>query len=230
MVKISEHQVSKALLASIFKINKLIEVELEIPGEEESKREFVPLRVEGITPNSILVSAPKHNSALLLLRIGESVPVRVYRFGALYSCEVRVCGRQKTPFPILLLSFPHTIEKTQLRNWVRVKVDIPVYYRMAGYPVDYYWAVGCDISGGGICILTSHFIDIDTRLEMKLIFPEFRIEVIGQVRRCWMDKKTDAYKTGIKFEKIEEKSQEELVAFIFLKQREIIQKGITDSE
>jgi c-di-GMP-binding flagellar brake protein YcgR len=113
---------------------------------------------------------------------------------------------------------------------VRVKADIPFYYRMAGYPVDYYCAVGCDISGGGICIFSSHFIDVDTRLEMKIIFPEFRMEVIGQVRRCWMDKKTEAYKTGIEFEKIEEENQDKLVSFIFLKQREIIQKGIADSE
>jgi len=226
----SKQRFNKVILELIFKVNKLIEMELEVPGKAKSERSYIPTRIERITSNSIVVSAPCHNGFLIPLRIGDSVSIRIYRFGALYSCDVKVMGRMKESSPVLQLSFPQTIHKVQLRKWVRVKADIPVCYCMAGYQVDYYRALTSDISGGGVSLLTTHLIDIDTRLNMMIILPDNSIEVIGQVRRCSKDKNADYYKTGIQFENIDEKNLDELVSFILLKQREIIQKGILDYE
>ncbi len=219
-------QVTKEFLDAIFKSNRLLEIQLEVPGGEETEGEFFPGHVEQAGLKTIAIASLTPGGFPVPVRIGAIVSLRMFRFGCLYTFQAQVQGRQKEPLAVVILSTPRSINKLQLRDWVRIKLDVPIYYRMAGYPVDYYRSIGYDISGGGICLLTNHFIDIDTLLDLKIKLPDLLIPAIGRVKRCSIHDGATFYRTGIQYEQIDERHQEEIISYIFLKQREIINKGI----
>ncbi|MGE5380547.1 MAG: flagellar brake protein [Methylocystaceae bacterium] len=209
-----------------FRPNQLIELELNTSDQSEHRDAYTS-RIEEVLPQSLIVAAPIKYGNLVAIAPGSLITLRVHNNGILYSAPSRVQSRSNKGIAVLQISKPKDLTKVQLRSWVRIELLLPIGYRMAGYPIDYYQGLTADLSGGGIMLVTSHPIDVDTLLELQLkLTNEFTLECLGRVTRCLKDENINKrYKVGIRFEDVDEPTVERIVAFVFLKQRESLKKG-----
>ncbi len=207
------------------KINQLIDIELEVVGEEGNiSYESFPSRIEDKTPDYLAIAFPFKNGYPLPIHTGEVICLRFIQDDKAYVCEVKVVSKQTSPVALLKVTMPEKIVHIQKRNWVRLPYNTSVNYRMHDYKVDFSQATSLDISGGGILLQTKHPLDINDLLDIEFCLENILIATVGKVVRCIEAEKS--YRIAIKFEKIMEKDRDKIVGFIFRKQREFIKKGL----
>jgi c-di-GMP-binding flagellar brake protein YcgR len=212
---------------AIFKINKLLELEIDLPDDEGTHPEVFSSRVEDVKPGVIHVAAPYKNGYLLPVHSGDTIQIRIFHEGSLYKSSCHVRGHHAKPVAVLVISRPERLYKVQMRQWVRIALSVPVRYRMDGYPVDFYQSTTVDLSGGGFCLLTRHPIDVNTVLDIEMELPQQAIKLKALVKRCTevTEATVKRYKIGIQYQKIAERDREKIIEYIFIKQREQIRKG-----
>lgn len=207
------------------KINKLIEIEINIDKGNLEQKEVFASRIEDMRRDAIIVAAPYKKGTVVPVPVGEEVQIRIGKDGTYYLFHTKVTGRIAGHQPVLQLSLPLKITKIQMRNWVRVDTNLPVLYRLAGTENEFIEANAIDISGGGICMLSNDRIEKDTLLEVEITFPDkFVLKTNGIVTRCLDENKI--IRVGVCFQEINERNQERIVGYVFKKQREHIKKGV----
>lgn len=207
------------------KINKLIEIEINMDKGTMEQTEVFASRVEDMRKDAIMVAAPYKKGTVVPVPVGEEVQIRIGKDGTYYLFHSKVVGRIAGHQPVLQLSLPFKITKIQMRNWVRVDTNLPVLYRLAGSEDEFIEANAIDISGGGICMLTQERIQKETQLEVEIKFPDnFLLKTNGIVTRCVDENKI--IRIGVCFQDINERHQERIVGYVFKKQREHIKKGV----
>lgn len=207
------------------KINKLIEIEIDMDKGGLEQRDVFASRVEDMSKNAIIVAAPYKKGTIVPVPVGEEVQIRIGKDGTYFLFHTKVVNRIAGHQPVLQLSLPFKVTKIQMRNWVRVEANLPVLYRSVGSENEYIEATAVDISGGGICMLANEPIAKDSLLELDITLPDnFILKVNGIVTRCLDENKP--IKIGVCFEDISERNQERIVGYVFRKQREYIQKGV----
>jgi len=213
-------------MRDIFRPNQLIEIELGTGAQDEQSECFAS-RIEEVLPQSLVVAAPIKHGALLHVAAGEIITLRLHFDGIPYSALCRVQSRSNQGLPLLKITRPENISRVQQRSWVRIEVLLPLEYRMAGYPIDYYQTTTADLSGGGCLMVANHPIDLDTLLDLRLTISEsFILECQGRVTRSQqVENSKKRHKIGIRFENLNDATIDRIVAFIFQKQRESLKKG-----
>lgn len=207
------------------KINKLIEIEINIDKGNLEQKEVFASRVEDMRRDAILVAAPYKKGTVVPVPVGEEVQIRIGKEGTYYLFHTKVIGRIAGHQPVLQLSLPFKTTRIQMRNWVRVDTNLPVLYRPVGTEDEFIEANAIDISGGGICMLTQERIEKETQLEVEIKFPDnFVLKTNGIVTRCLDENKP--IRIGVCFQDINERHQERIVGYVFKKQREHIKKGV----
>lgn len=211
---------------SLLKVNQLVELEVNIHQKELDNTESFSSRIEDLPGDNILVAAPFRQGTPVSFPLGKEIRIRVRKDGVTHLLHTKLIERKKSPQYLFLLSNPFKISRLQMRNWVRVDADLPVNYRMAGYPIDFYQATTVDISGGGIGLRSEHEIDKDTLLELQVQLPKaYLLQSTGLVTRC-LPEKRGYYVIGIEFKDISTNDQDCLVRYVFQKQREHIKKRV----
>jgi c-di-GMP-binding flagellar brake protein YcgR len=207
------------------KVNKLIELEIDIDKGNLEQKEVFSSRVEDLRRDAIMVAAPYKKGLVVPVQVGDEVQIRMGKDGTYYLFHTRVTGRIGGPQPVLQLSLPFKIGKIQMRNWVRVDSNLPLRYRILGSEAELIESTAIDLSGGGICMLIEKPIEKDTLLELEITFPDnFILKINGIVSRC-LDE-TKPIRSGVCFQEISERQQERIIGYVFKKQREYIKKGV----
>lgn len=207
------------------KVNKLIDLEIDMGKGNLEQKDVFSSRVEDIRRDSIIVAAPYKKGSLVPVPVGKDVLIRVGKDGTYYLFHTKVTARTGGQQPVLQLSIPFKISKIQMRSWVRVDVNLPTQYRLLESEDEFIKSTTTDVSGGGICMLVDNEIEKDILLELNIAFPDnFILKTKGIVCRCLNENKI--IRLGVCFQEINERHQERIVNFVFKKQREIIQKGV----
>lgn len=208
-----------------FKVNQLIDIELEVMGEDgNTVLESFPSRIEDINREFLLIAYPFRNGYPVPLHTEEVICLRFVQNKNPFACDVKVISKQTSPVALLKVTRPDKIVRIQKRNWVRLPYITTVNYKMAGYEVDFFEALSIDISGGGLLLQTKHPMDINDQLDIIFSLDEITINTISKVVRCFPA--DNCYRVAVKFDKITEKDRDKIVGFIFQKQREFIKKGL----
>ena len=156
---------------------------------------------------------------------GQDLYVSFIRHGdAEYRIKCRCLGNSSDK---LQLEHSLSLERKQLRNWVRVEVNLPCQARLmrplkeekAG---TVYQGRIMDISGGGMCLRLENHIPPGTLLSLNFDLPENSIrsmhsEVISSNSGQGAGKRV--YIHRLKFNNIETAVQEKIVRFVFEKNR-----------
>lgn len=210
----------------LLKINQLVELEVNMHKKELDNIESFSSRIEDLAGDNILVAAPFRQGIPVSFPLGKEIYIRVRKDGITHLLHTKLIERRKRPQYLFLLSKPFNVSRLQMRNWVRVDADLPVNYRMAGYPIDFYQATTVDISGGGIGLHSEHEIDKDTLLELQVQLPNsYLLQSTGLVTRCLPEKK-GYYVIGIEFKDLSTNDQDCIIKYVFQKQREQISKRV----
>jgi c-di-GMP-binding flagellar brake protein YcgR len=144
-----------------------------------------------------------------------------------------------TRIGVNLIFLPHTraLERKQLRNWVRIDVNIPCRVTVMGKPED--WKEGApgpsgphmgmvlegrliDLSGGGACARFSSPIPQGHKLSLNFDLPGTSLRGIqSEVMRMTsvVRSSREDFEHNLKFRGMETTAQEKIVRYVFEKQR-----------
>ena len=209
-----------------FKVNKNIQIEVNrgpYQGDYKSK-------VSEINPDNIKILTPYIKEELVPLRVGAGIVVFFTGNNAAYTFNSQVIDREKEKVPVLVIEPPDEINRIQRRDYFRLEVQVELQYRLLdedGKPVeeDFIESVTLDISAGGIRMVVDEYIQEDTLIEIYMDIPEIKdIPVYGKVVNHYRNNTAKA--VGIKFTGISTGLRDEIMSWLFDKQRELRQKGL----
>ncbi len=139
-----------------------------------------------------------------------------------------------------LIMEQHKMSETKEINSVVLEILLLILNRLGkieehliGKPTHLYQNEGMteDLSGGGFSFISDKIYETGTLLDVLLdikMFPKCGIRVLGKIVR--RENYEDNYKYGVGFEFIREEDREDLIKFLFIKQREILAKRRLEKE
>lgn len=149
----------------------------------------------------------------------------------------------KTTSPLLILKNPLQIERNQRRQYYRLKITIPIWYRKISLPVSYekdesvrrqylgLWksnleSIGeqgesLDLSAGGIQLLTNTKFKENDAVFMKIQKEGINIHSTGIVRRTAPAKSSSNYdfNVGIEFIGLDDQQKTQIIKFVNLEEQ-----------
>ncbi|MCX8027110.1 MAG: PilZ domain-containing protein [Thermodesulfovibrionales bacterium] len=160
-------------------------------------------------------------------RVDAQIP---FEFRVVSSDEVeRAFSRVAADTTITYFSTPKEHEDRVLAEWLKLinnKLDSIIMlltFHREGFSTLPYKDV--NISGGGMSFYSKEHYDIGTVLELKMLLPMFppvAMYVYGEVVKS--ESHEDKWLIGVKFIKIEEEIRDEIVRFVFKRQRETLRE------
>lgn len=219
-------------MAKILDINKNIGLEVK---EGVYKGNFKS-RIEDMKPGKIIISAPSKKGEYVPLRVGTQVTVLVYEEVAICAFDCHITARKKGNIPLLVLALPKTFRRIQRRDFYRLKIKLPLFYRSffeeegdsdTNEEEEFRTGEMVDISGGGLLmqLLQEEDFSKNSLLELKVEFPDLGEQLFkGKVAARFTRNEKEFM--GVEFVQIETKLQDDIVGWIFDKLREMRKKGI----
>jgi c-di-GMP-binding flagellar brake protein YcgR len=204
---------------STLKINAgtLMQLQFESRGEERLNS-----RVIGWIPGiSILVTTPKQEDRVILVRNKQKVTVRFVNDTSACAFESEVRNVCTHPVPYLHLAYPQEIEIDEVRKARRIQVSIEaILTNPAGPPGERYKGVINDLSQSGARIISEpklgkpgDAIALRSTLEIPPLKRMLRTEGIIRSRTLNIND-VDTYIYGIEFTKVAEEDLLLLIAFV----------------
>ncbi|MFO7294587.1 MAG: PilZ domain-containing protein [Clostridia bacterium] len=184
--------------------------------------------------DELLITMPTIKGEPVVLAIGQRVTVNFFRERGQFYFEAEVMDRQQTEaIQLIRLKRVSPIHRIQRRNFYRLKINLPVLFRLAeqGNQADganYIKAYTVDVSGGGMRLLTDEELKPGQQLECRLSIGEKDfLELKGLVIRVGPCVEGHyRFEAGIKFVDILESERDRLIRFIFQQQRRLKAKGL----
>lgn len=206
---------------NFFYLTQKVEIMEQQDGQE--KRIFQS-RVEDITKNSLEIAVPYAKGSFMTFERGEELRARVTDGSCAYLFTTKLLDSINDPISLWVVSLPTTVQKIQLRSFVRLDVNLGVQMDLGeeegnGLNIN---ALTKDISGGGIQVLLPTPLSIGKRTKITLPLSDRTIvEAKGEVVRV-IPPLADygKYGIGIKFTAIEERTRDGIIKYIFQKQVE----------
>ncbi|MFW6269796.1 MAG: flagellar brake protein [Bacillota bacterium] len=208
------------------KVNKRIELEVNrgpYQGSFNSK-------ISDIKNDKIKILTPTVKGELVPLRKNLKLDIFYTGNTAAYKFTSRIVDRELEPVPVLVIKYPEKVERIQRRDYFRLQIQIEVKYRHVdseGEPLDdkFRETISRDLSGGGIKMVVENELNVDTLLELYLDIPEIKkIPIMGKVVQTHTEEKVKT--AGIEFKAINPQLRDQIVGWLFDKQRELRQKGL----
>lgn len=238
MVKcISFHLLNKGVKKVSFgKLKIGTKIEIRLSDVKESPQ-FVS-QFEGIERDgTFCILAPIYKAIVQPIELGTKLNIYfVQKGGSFYKLKGKVTGRgKKSAISVLKVQALSEIEKIQRRKFFRFECINPIKYRIIQYSkidckreIDFKQTITRDLSGGGVCIKLTEKLNVGDVVECVLFLSDInKVCFWGKVIRFTeytMKKGIYKYEAGISFKKIEDKSREKIISYIFEEQRRLVKK------
>ena len=225
------------MAGELLKAKDILKIGQRIEFYVEDSNERYTSRIEDITESQLVVAMPmsrkrvpiipRKNEKLYALAVGDQCR---YRFFTTFH----KAGHEEAKLPVWYITKPEQVERHQNREFVRVRVNLPVNVRLIdedGTIHDPMITRLIDLSGSGACFSLEHEVTLGTKagLELSGIPGTGAIEVMSQVARCNLvprDDKIRIYHVGVRFENLPRAVANKIVHYLFTVQRTTIAKGI----
>jgi len=206
---------------------------------------------------NISIACPIHEANFAFIPISSNVRITFLdeKFGLLCFTG-KITGRHKDGNIITLnVNITGDFEKIQRREFFRLDCILNVMYRVIENPdenmpekqnikdkpggvgtehpkVKFKKATTKNISGNGICIITSEKIEKNSVVEIILnLHKDLSIHAVCTVvRRNLLQNRRSHYEVGLQFTNIDDKSKNTLIKYIFEEQRKIIRRTLPDKQ
>ncbi len=210
-------------------INQSIEIQKKEDFDNDPDKYYAS-RIEDINEKGIVIGTPIEKSVLVDLRPNSTVIIWLNEAIASYALFCRVRARIYEPLPLTFLDWPHDIQRIQRRNYVRVPASLQIEFSTGEKDAEgkeiFHSALTGDISGGGLNFTTSVKLSTKDPLKIILHLPG-QEEIVLEGKITWIVHQShNRYFVGIKFMKISEGIREHIIKYIFIRQRDLIRKGV----
>ncbi|GAB6100561.1 flagellar brake domain-containing protein [Halanaerocella petrolearia] len=194
-----------------------------IDQEDDYKARIIDLKKDEIRlhSESDLTELTAENQLLTLSFIDNN---------ALYRLRVVV---KEVKEKYLLVTVESGIERVQRRRYVRVPIYKKIEYKLIDNKGDdFKEAIALDISGGGLKVMTKELDGINIEAELEIKLDSFSLEfniVEGRLVRVQAEDDSESeekvYYLGIEFVDLPKAWREDIIEWVFAKQRELKIKG-----
>lgn len=180
-----------------------------------------------IKGDKLLIANPIKKGVPYPLHSGQQVGIMFYRNEkGIFSFTGEVIQRLELKIPVYIIKPITPPEKIQRRLYFRLRVLTKVLIRNLNDDK----SIECftkDISGGGLKAITKKTFEERQMVECTISLNNNNtVTVVGEVVRAEKEPITNEYEIGIRFIDISDNARNQIVAFVFKKQRELRQKGL----
>lgn len=196
-----------------------------------SLNDWYSTRIEDLTDGMLVIGAPMKSGTLVPIGVGSTVSLQFPQDDAFYSFSAEVVQRRAGDLPVLVLRRPSAFERVQRRRLYRLQVNLDVQYTPLGGG-EAKKAITLDISGGGVCISVPERIEPGMELDLEVQMEKgWSFSAHGCVVKCTELSERGPggkarYAVGIEFMNLPAPVQDDIVSFIFAKQRERRQREV----
>lgn len=192
-------------------------------------------RIEDMTEDELVVAMPVDKKRRPIIpQIGE----KVYGLAVGEQCRFRFFatykGKAVREIPIWRISKPKTVERFQNREFVRVRVDLPINIQVIDpdeglRPMETTRTI--NMSGNGVAFVYAKRIPEGTQVTLEIFnLPEIgTLRAMGTVMRCSeidLPKAGKVFQIGTKIMDLPRPIRNRLIKYIFELQRKELSKGI----
>lgn len=224
-----------------------MKIEIKLSDVEKSPK-FIS-QFEGVEEDKFCISAPIYGGVVQPIELGTILEIYFVQKDNFYKFEAKVIGRgKKSVISVLKIEALSEIEKIQRREFFRFECINLIKYRVIEpsnvnlkkkkelrqekelkQEKDFKKTITRDLSGGGVCIRLIEKVNIGDIIECELFLGDFdKVYFLGEIVRFTqygVMKGIYKYEIGVLFYKIDDKSREKIVSYIFQEQRRLIKKG-----
>jgi len=194
-------------------------------------------RIEDMTKDELIVAMPMNSKHVPIIPRSSE---RLYALAVGRQCRYRFfttfhkAARMDDRIPVWHISRPDEVERHQNREFVRVRVTLPVRVRLIhedGSLQEPVLAKIVDLSGNGICFAMNHEVKPGTKAALTFdgIPGVGFVEQMSRVARCAAVERDDGtriYHIGAAFQYLPRAVSNKIVRYLFTVQRTAIAKGI----
>lgn len=214
-------------------INQVVEIQKEEDFQNNSIQ-YYPSRIEDVNEQGIVIGTPIEKSALVNLRPDATVIIWCNLSAASYALFCKVRARVIEPLPFTLLDWPHDIQRIQRRNYVRVPTSLKMEFSTGEKNADreevFHSALTGDLSGGVLNFTTAVKLSAKNPLKVILHLPD-QEEIVLEGKITWIvNQSNNRYFYGLKFTRITEYMREQIISYVFIRQRDLINKGVLEQK
>ncbi|MDD2430581.1 MAG: flagellar brake domain-containing protein [Firmicutes bacterium] len=247
-------------MAIKLEVNQRIQICTSLSVADKDRRIYYPSRIEEDVGNAIFIAEPLDGSLPVFLRLGQEIQVVFNDDTGTYRFRTKVLERVTRNITLIKIANPETVEKFNRRDFFRLKVFIPVAFRILsdttfkyGYPqkqeqlkktilnrqitsdeADKHEGIIKDLSGGGALVAISDKVDLKKgdHLELWLPLGKEPLYLWGDVARVIPNPEATKWNrdVGIYFSIINERTRDSIIAHVLSLQRELLQKGALGSD
>lgn len=214
-------------VASFLKDNAKIEVRLE-----GNKNKYYKSIVHGVKGERFLIDPPYSGKDHLLLHLDDKVEVILLTDKEKYMFTATVVDRVQSPISGYVLQAPEEAKRIQLRDFVRIKLALEVEWAELRdgltdhkelEELAFKGAIMVDLGGGGAGLVTDVPIPEGTQILLRcsLVIRDVKrvMNIFSEVRRCYRMDDRNKYAIGIAFVGLSEREQDQIIEYVFLRQR-----------
>ncbi|AOY77298.1 flagellar brake protein [Clostridium formicaceticum] len=213
-------------LSMVLKVGDKLEIEPIRSGESTISKPIVSQLID-IKDDLLFISSPIKQGMKYPLHVGQKITILFFRDEkGVYSFKGEVIQRIDIQLPIYTIQPISSPEKTQRRFYFRLKALTKVLIKGIGETeaVETYTK---DISGGGMKVVSKKLFNEGQKVECAITLEESKtVTVVGEVIRAVRSSVTNEYELAIGYIDIADNTRNEIISFIFKKQRELLQKGL----
>ncbi|MGM0501138.1 MAG: flagellar brake protein [Bacillota bacterium] len=232
-------------------VNQRVEFEVR-NGEYEGR--YPTQVVDIINDSRFIINAPFSQGRVIRVSANTKAEIFVRGKTALYSLPVRIVDKDFDSTHLFIVELAGKVNKIQDRRYFRLEIYKPVDCKLINQERDLdkfenirnedffkeiaeveadenkdFFGVADDISAGGVKLLTEKRLKIGQLLDLNLEFvgDEFR-SVLGEVIRVnkVVKNNDERYELGVEFLGLGRSERDELMRWLFEKQRELRKKGL----
>lgn len=153
---------------------------------------------------------------------GTELGLVVYTERARYVFKARLLERQPQSGSIWRFVGVSNLKRVQLRDYVRARVHLHVWYAVLKDEADMGRPIGVthrgtavDLSGGGMNLVVKENIPVGSALWLRFNLPGLQVETMGRVRRSQKLGLSAGFSLGIEFEGLLERVRDRIIGYTF---------------
>ncbi len=201
----------------------------------EDERKGYSSRVEGVTPDALVVATPMVNRSLLDLPLNSGVTAYFQRHGSRYYFRATVAALRRSRPPVMLLTDIGEVTKDERRFYVRVDacvepIEIVEIGDETAKPLDKRSSVVVNISAGGLGLVCRRPLAEGAMVRVTVQLPKDYgiLNAEAEVVRCTQLELYGIrkWRAGLAFQKMDDGDRDRVTAFVLNQQQSLRRRGL----
>ncbi|AKL95460.1 type IV pilus assembly PilZ [Clostridium aceticum] len=214
-------------LSKTLKIGDKLEIEPIRSRENSAISKPIVSQLIDMKDDAIYISSPIKQGMKYPLQVGQKIMIFFLQDEkGIYSFKGEITQKIDVQLPIYVIKPISSPEKTQRRYYYRLKILTKVLIKGIG-ETEAVEAFTKDISGGGIKVVSKKVFHEEQKVECTINLEKNQtVTIVGEIIRTVKNPTTNEYELAIGYIDIADSTRNDIISFIFRKQRELLQKGL----